>query len=469
MTKRLSRILLSALFAVACAAHAQGRGGRGPQVVVTPDHSDWKYLPGENVNFAIRVEQNGAAVAGVKLNWSVGPEWSESGQPVSTGTLTTTAEDAHVNAGTLKEPGFLRLTATIVPDPAAQPTVPAGAPGGGRGGFVQRFLGTAGFSPEKIKPYAVEPPDFDAFWQKGKDALAAIPINPQRTPYAPKTTDTINAYMVNFQTVKGAGGRGSSRFYGILTEPKKEGKYPALLRVPGAGVYGVSGIWKESYDNAIVLAVDIHGIPLDLDNSFYNNLGAGALDTYQGFNLDNKELYYYRRVYLSMIRAVDYLTSLPNWDGKTVVVVGGSQGGALSIITAALDPRVKALAVFHPALSDITGYIHGRIGGWPDLFRNPLNRTKDKLETAGYYDTVNFAKRVKVPGIYSWGYNDETCMPTTTYSAYNSVTAPKTLSLQLATGHNIVPAQNDRINAWIQEIFKTGKAPAPKEESFADR
>ena len=92
-----------------------------------------------------------------------------------------------------------------------------------------------------------------------------------------------------------------------------------------------------------------------------------------------------------------------------------------------------------------------------------------KLETAGYYDTVNFAKRVKVPGIYSWGYNDETCMPTTTYSAYNSVTAPKTLSLQLATGHNIVTAQNDRINAWIQEIFKTGKAPAPKEESFADR
>jgi cephalosporin-C deacetylase-like acetyl esterase len=60
-------------------------------------------------------------------------------------------------------------------------------------------------------------------------------------------------------------------------------------------------------------------------------------------------------------------------------------------------------------------------------------------------------------------------MPTTTYAAYNSITAPKTLSLQLATGHNIVPTQNDRINAWIQEIFRTEKAPPPKEESFADR
>jgi cephalosporin-C deacetylase-like acetyl esterase len=170
-----------------------------------------------------------------------------------------------------------------------------------------------------------------------------------------------------------------------------------------------------------------------------------------------------------MIRAVDYLTSLPNWDGKTVVVIGGSQGGALSIITAALDSRVKALAAFHPALSDITGYIHGRVGGWPELFRGPANRTTDKLETASYYDVVNFARRVKVPGIYSWGYNDETCMPTSTYAAYNSIAAPKTLTLQLATAHNIMAAQNERFTAWIQEFFQTGKAPAPKEESFADR
>src|ERR1017187_5784657 len=280
MTKKTSRVLLSALFAVACVVHAQGRGGTGPQVVITPDHNDWKYVPGEPVTFSLRVVQNSQPVSGVKLNWSVGPEWSESGPPLSSGTLTTGAEDAHVNAGPLNEPGFLRLTATIVPDAGA-------APPAGRGGFSPHFVGTAGFSPEKIKPVAVEPADFDAFWQKGKDALAAVPINSQRTPYAPKTTDTIDAYMVNFQTVKGAGGRGSSRLYGVLTEPKKEGKYPALLRVPGAGVYGVSGIWKESYDNAIVLAVDIHGIPLDLDNAFYNNLGAGALDTYQGFNLDN--------------------------------------------------------------------------------------------------------------------------------------------------------------------------------------
>lgn len=76
---------------------------------------------------------------------------------------------------------------------------------------------------------------------------------------------------------------------------------------------------------------------------------------------------------------------------------------------------------------------------------------------------VNFARRVRAPGIYSWGYNDETCMPTTTYAAYNTITAPKTLTLQLETGHFILPAQNERVNAWIREVLKTGQAPEPKQ------
>jgi cephalosporin-C deacetylase len=82
------------------------------------------------------------------------------------------------------------------------------------------------------------------------------------------------------------------------------------------------------------------------------------------------------------------------------------------------------------------------------------------METAAYYDTVNFARKLKVPGLYSWGYNDETCAPTTTFAAFNSVTAPKTLTLQIETGHTIVPEQRARVNRWIHEFLKTGKAPA---------
>ena len=128
-------------------------------------------------------------------------------------------------------------------------------------------------------------------------------------------------------------------------------------------------------------------------------------------------------------------------------------------ITAALDSRVKYLGAFYPALSDVTGYLHGRAGGWPHLFNKDniaFNNSKEKIETCGYYDVVNFARQLKVPGMYSWGYNDETCPPTSMYSAYNVITAPKTLYLALETGHWTFPEQNEKMTAWLVEKLKLG-------------
>ena len=73
------------------------------------------------------------------------------------------------------------------------------------------------------------------------------------------------------------------------------------------------------------------------------------------------------------------------------------------------------------------------------------------------YDVVNFARRVKVPGLYSWGYNDETCPPTSMYASYNMIGAPKQLLLALETGHNNVPEQTEKVNRWIENFLKTGK------------
>ncbi|HNV31034.1 MAG TPA: acetylxylan esterase, partial [Cyclobacteriaceae bacterium] len=161
---------------------------------------------------------------------------------------------------------------------------------------------------------------------------------------------------------------------------------------------------------------------------------------------------------MGCVRANDFLASLPQFDGVHLGVTGGSQGGALSIITAALDSRVKYLAAFYPALSDLTGYLNGRAGGWPHLFNKenlPNNNSKEKIETTGYYDVVNFARQLKVPGMYSWGYNDETCPPTSMYAAYNVITAPKTLYLALETGHWTFPEQNEKMTGWIVQQLKS--------------
>jgi cephalosporin-C deacetylase-like acetyl esterase len=430
---RLAVVLLSCL-----AALAQPQAAR-VQIRITPDHADWNYKTGEPVTFTIRATKDGAALAGVTANWSAGPEMMP---PVTSGTVQLGADGAHVTAGSMEKPGFLRLIATLQDE-----------------GRVYRGVGTAGFEPEKIQAVTGIPDDFDQFWADGKAALARIAIDPQRKPDLERSTATLDAFEVSIQNVSG-GGRGTSRIYGILTVPKAPGKYPALLRVPGAGVYPASSIVRDHEDGVITLSIGIHGVPLTMDPAVYQNLASGALNGYQEFNLDSRDRYYYRRVYLGCVRAIDYLTSLAEWDGKTVAVTGNSQGGALAIVTAALDPRVGALASYHPALSDQLGYVHGRAGGWPNVFRNEQFRTKEKMETAAYYDTVNFARKVKVPGLYSWGYNDETCAPTSTFAVFNTVTAPKTLTLQIETGHTIVPEQRARVNRWIQEFLKTGKAPA---------
>jgi cephalosporin-C deacetylase len=169
--------------------------------------------------------------------------------------------------------------------------------------------------------------------------------------------------------------------------------------------------------------------------------------------MDNRDHYYYNHVYLGCLRANDFICSLPEFDGVNLMVAGGSQGGALSIITAALDPRVKALSALYPALCDLNGYQNARAGGWPHLFSKPENLSKEKIETSRYYDVVNFAKFINVPGFYSFGFNDVTCPPTSIYSALNSIKAPKSVFIVKEAGHVGTTEQYKKVTDFVlQEL-----------------
>lgn len=411
-------------------------------VRVSTDRADWTYQLGQPVRFHISVVQDGHPIQGARLHYTIGPEMLA---PVIDRTVTVPQEGITLEGGTMKEPGFLRCIATVEMN-----------------GKVYRGLSTAAFGPEEIKPTTEDPGDFDVFWKKGKEALSQFPLDPKLTLLPELSTSAVNVYHVNLQNI-GTDGK-ASRLYGILCEPRGEGKYPALLAVPGAGVRPYRGLINLAEKGIITFQIGIHGVPVNLDQPVYDALGAGALAGYPMLNLDHKERYYYRRVYLGCVRANDFLVNLSKWDGKNLAVTGGSQGGALSIVTAGLDSRVTGLAAFYPALSDLTGYLHGRAGGWPHMFRaegEESNRTKQKIGTSHYYDVVNFARRVKAPGIYSWGFNDEVCPPTSMYSAYNVIPGPKELLLALETGHNTTTEQTDRINAWLESLLK-GKRSSSK-------
>ena len=255
--------------------------------------------------------------------------------------------------------------------------------------------------------------------------------------------------------------------YGILSVPVKEGKYPALLRVPGAGVRPYAGDTYTAPAECIVLEIGIHGVPVTMQQKIYDDLANGELNDYWDTNLENPYRNAYRRVVTGAVRGVDYIASLPEWNGKTIGVTGSSQGGFLSIAVAALDKRITFLAPVHDAMCDYEAEIHGVAGGWPHYFykedkaqgaawkeQKLSDLEKARLEGARYYDGVNFARRITVPGWYSFGYNDEVVPPTSSYGLYNSVKAPKTLSLYQMTGHYWYQEQWDEWQAWIIQQLK---------------
>jgi cephalosporin-C deacetylase-like acetyl esterase len=377
-----------------------------------------------NATAVVQVYKYGNLLKDVTVDYELGPEFF----PTTEQKDVVLKDGKTTLKGTMKDPGLLRCRVVAKVD--------------GR-----NYEGMAGalYESEKIVPVSDEPKDFDAFWAGAIEAARKTPLNPTKVLLPEKCTATQDVYEISFQN------SGFARVYGILMTPKKPGKYPAILQVPGAGVRPYNG--ANYGDDVITLEIGVHGISVTMAQSVYTTLYAGALNGYWGFSKNNKDQFYYKRVYVGCVRAVDYIFSLPEFDGTTIGVSGGSQGGALSIATAALDSRIKFLAPIHPALCDLGGFLKKRAGGWPHYFRYAKPESGE-VETLSYYDIANFARRVKVPGLYSWGLNDVTCPPTSMYAAYNMITAPKELTLYTDSGHWLYPEQQAATAQWLKEKCK---------------
>ncbi len=402
------------------------------KIIISPNHADWKYNLGDTSVFEVSVLKNNVPIKNITINYSIGLEKMK---PAVEQQSILPSGKISINGGVLKEPGFLRCTVSAVVD-----------------GKQYKDIATAGYAVENIQPTVQKPQDFESFWNTTKIELNRIPLDAKMLLLPERCSALTNVYQVNIQNY------GNSRLYGILSLPKKPGKYPAILQVPGAGIRPYGADLELADKGFILLAIGIHGIPVIMDTSVYANLTVGALKNYQYYNPDNRDRYYYKRVYMGCLRANDFLTSLPQFDGINLAVTGGSQGGALSIVTAALDKRVKYLAAFYPALSDMTGYLNGRAGGWPHFFNEsnlPYYNNANVIKSLSYYDVVNFAKDLTVEGYYSFGYNDETCPPTSMYAAYNSITAPKSILIAQETGHWTFPEQRAKVSQWLQQKLKS--------------
>lgn len=422
MKKNTFFLLLAALLVLPMRAQVIGS-----QIVVTvePDHKDWNYRVGETAAFVVEVRKSGTLLDNVTVDYEAGPEMYPDTKK------TVTLKDGTMKyRGSMKQPGFYRLKVMAHV-----------------GEKTYEGMCTAAFSPEKLEPTTVMPADFASFWKQAIEQARWTSLEPTKRLLPERCTKDVNVYEVSFQNV-----RWNSRTYGILSVPVKPGKYPALLRVPGAGVRPYSGdVWTAS-KGIITLEIGIHGIPVTMEQRVYDDLQNGALHDYWHYGADDRDMSYYKRVVLGCIRAVDYIEQFTDWNGRDLGVTGSSQGGFLTLATAGLDSRVTCYGVVHGAMCDHTASLRGVACGWPHYFYwNKGKCVERQIETSRYYDGVNFARLIteRQQGWFSFGYNDDVVPPTTTYATYNTVKGPKQLSPYPMTKHFWYQEQWDEWEQWL--------------------
>jgi len=405
-------------------------------LTVSTERPDAIYRKGEAVSFQIKLLLDQKALDGAEVQWTLSKDGVP---PTRSGRLKLDHGNGTVT-GQLEEPGFLQCQVTF------------GTPAG----KTLRAVGGAGVDPLQIPPSLPVPEDFDAFWSAQKEKLAAVPVNPKLTPVKSPQSDA-ECFDLQADCV-------GAPVSGYLAKPvgAKLKSLPIILTVHGAGVRssGLGGAAGWAQRGFLALDINAHGIPNGKPDQFYTELANGDLKDYRARGRESRDTVYFLGMFLRLVRAIDFLTAQPEWDGRTLVVHGSSQGGAQSIVAAGLDSRITFFAAGVPAMCDHTGGAVGRISGWPKLVPNgPDNKPDAKvLEVARYYDAMNFATQTKAAGILTVGFIDTTCPPTSVYAAYNALKGGKEIFNDPPSTHAVSPKAGQAMREAIMRHVEAMKA-----------
>lgn len=299
--------------------------------------------------------------------------------------------------------------------------------------FEEHRVATLGaaVAPARIQPAVARPADFDSFWTAQLAKLKQVPIDPVITPES-STQPGVKVYRVKLASV-------GSHVQGYLAKPDRAGKFPALVIYQWAGVYALNKAWaaNRAAEGWLTLDVDSHDLPPDQ--------GTGVPNDYARIGDHNRDTSYFLKMYLRDTRALDYIQSRPDWDGKTIVVMGTSMGGQQSLVTAGLNPgRVTAVIVNEPSGADANGNLHGRKAGYP----NWDSTDPQVMKTALYFDTVNFASHITAPALVAMGFIDTTAPPVGIWTDFNQIRGPKEVVPMIESDHNNRTPQKQ--NAFLQ-------------------
>ena len=313
----------------------------------------------------------------------------------------------------------------------------------GNGGHILHQRNGFAVAPERVTYQPNRPADFDQYWAVAKAQLAGTTPDYKVTLDTGRSTSRVEVYLVEMKSLGGV------RVHGWYIQPRGKTHLPAMLNVQGYGTVMM---------------------PSDLENQdfaqFFLNIrghGNSTDDVHPGFpgylqsGIESKETYIYRGAYMDCLRAVDFLCSRPEIDTARIGVMGSSQGGALSVATAALDPRIKICLPDVPFLADFRLYF--QVARWPaDEFTDYValagHSWEQVFSVLDYVDIMNLAPMVNCPVLMGVGLFDEVCPPPINFAMYNSLkTKVKKYYLYATSGHGLPQAQYMYRREWMDAFL----------------
>lgn len=329
--------------------------------------------------------------------------------------------------GTL-DPGFYKVSAVV------------------SSGISQKSVKFAlGVRPEEINSPLDRPDDFEDYWNRARKELDEVEPRFKLIRQDSLCTEKREVFILEMLSL------GDVLVRAWYMRPVKEGVYPAVLHVQGYSTFLIPD-WMYQGEDMVALGLNIRG------HGFSKDQVNPGFPGYLQHHVDDKEKYIYRGAYMDCLRAVDFLYSRGEVDKSRVAVEGGSQGGALSFATAALDNQRIDLCVPNvPFLSDFRDYF--KVADWPaqefvQYFKDHPDISEDEIyKNLSYIDIKNLAPWIKAPVLMSIGLVDETCPPHINFAAYNQLQGPKAYIVYPDAGHSLPGEYHQAKYEYIRKEF----------------
>ncbi|MFC2125872.1 acetylxylan esterase [Bacteroidota bacterium] len=410
------------------------------QVSITPNNPEGVYKAGETVKWTL-MKRDTITLDSVRYTLKKGGL-----TPAGSGSITFDNNMAEISY-TFDSPGTILLDVRW----------------GEKDNWRNKRVGGAVASPGKLKLSSSKPADFNAFWESKLRELSEVPTNPELEE-SDSEIEGVKYWKITMDNIR------NSRIQGQLARPIEGDKLPALLIVQWAGVYPLEKNWvlDRSKSGWLVLNINPHDLPIDEERSYYQERARGDLRNYPAIGNDDRETSYFLRMYLSCYRATQYLTERPDWNGKTLVVTGDSQGGLQTLMTAGFHPAVTAAMALVPAGFDMLGPEVGRKGGWPQWYNQTEGKDINNVrEASRYFDVANFIPKIKCPVLVGIGLLDETCPPEGILAGLNQIKKHKEILILPKSGHQDRNGSQKhyrirRDDVWLPALKAGEKAPVNK-------